>query len=191
MSVASAGKDREVPVFKKILISIVAVVLLLVVIGFALPRHVRIERSITIDRPASQVYAVVNSFEHFWEWSPWAGLDPALKQSVEGPRAGVGATLHWSGNDKVGTGTQVITASVENQSVTSDIDFGDMGTAKATFRLRPEGQRTNVSWDLDSDMGVGPVGHYVGLFLDRMVGPDYEKGLARLKVLVESQPAPQ
>jgi hypothetical protein len=173
---------------KKIVGSIVGLVLLLVVVGWLLPRHVRIERSIVIDRPASVIYATVNSFERFWDWSPWAGLDPNLKQSIEGPPSGVGATLHWSGNDKVGTGTQVITASVPDRSVTSDIDFGDMGTAKATFTLEPQGQGTRVTWDLDSDMGAGPIGRYFGPFLDRMVGPDYEKGLAQLKKLVESMP---
>jgi hypothetical protein len=175
-------------VVRKILVSVVGIVLLLLVVGWLLPRHVRIERSIVIERPPAAIYSTVNSFERFWDWSPWAGLDPNLKQSIEGPPVGVGATLHWSGNDKVGTGTQVITASVPDRSVTSDIDFGDMGTAQATFTLEPVANGTRVTWDLDSDMGAGPIGRYFGPFLDRMVGPDYEKGLAQLKKLVESMP---
>ncbi len=174
---------------RKLFGSLVGLVALLVVVGLLLPRHVRIERSIVIERPPAAIYSIVNSFGRFWDWSPWAGLDPNLKQSVEGPPSGVGATLHWSGNDKVGTGTQVITASVPDRSVTSDIDFGDMGTAKATFTLEPLANGTRVTWDLDSDMGAGPIGRYFGPFLDRMVGPDYEKGLAQLKKLVESMPS--
>jgi len=93
---------------KRILVAIVAVLLLAVVVGLLLPRQVRVERSISINRPASLVYAVVNSFQLFPKWSPWQDLDPNMHQSTEGPRDGVGAKLVWSGNDKVGTGTQLI-----------------------------------------------------------------------------------
>ncbi|MEZ5499117.1 MAG: SRPBCC family protein [Steroidobacteraceae bacterium] len=174
---------------KKIILSVVGIVVLLAVIGMLLPRQVHLERSIDIDRPASLVYATVNSFQRFAEWSPWADLDPNMTQSIEGPRTGVGAKLSWSGNDKVGTGTQVITASEANVSVDNDLDFGDMGKAKAGFRLTPAEGGTHVVWSMDADMGAGPVGRYFGLFMDKAVGADYEKGLARLKTLIEKLPA--
>ena len=173
---------------KKILVIVVIVVAVLAVIGFLLPRNTRVSRSITIDRPASMVFATVNSFQLFPKWSPWQDLDPNMRQTTEGARDGVGAKLVWSGNDKVGSGTQVITASTPNESVASDIDFGKMGVAKSALHLAPAGSATRVTWTLDIDMGASPVAHYFGLMMDRMIGKDYETGLNKLKTLVESMP---
>jgi len=174
---------------KKILaLFLVGIVILIAVIGLLLPRHVRVARSIAIDRPASLIYAVVNSFQLFPKWSPWQDLDPGMHQSAEGARDGVGAKLIWSGNDKVGSGTQLITASVPDRSVASDLSFGDMGAAKSMIALSPEGAMTRATWSLDIDMGANPIGHYIGLTMDGKLGPDFAAGLGKLKTLVESMP---
>jgi effector-binding domain-containing protein len=175
-------------VFKKILMVLVVVVVLIAVIGFLLPRHTVVKRSVTINRPASLVYATVNSFVLFPKWSPWQDLDPNMRQTTEGPRDGVGAKLIWKGNDKVGSGTQLITASTPDQSMASDLDFGDMGTAKSLVTLAPEGNLTRATWAVDMDMGANPIGHYIGLTMDGMLGKDFASGLGKLKVLVESMP---
>lgn len=173
---------------RKLLIGLIAVVVVLAVVGLILPRHVQVKRSVSIDRPASLVYAVVNSFVLFPKWSPWQDLDPNMKQTTEGPRDGVGAKLLWKGNDKVGTGTQTITVSTPNQSIASDLDFGEMGVAKSLVSLAPEGTATTVTWTVDVDMGANPIGHYFGLTMDGMLGKDFANGLAKLKTLVESMP---
>ena len=174
--------------FKKILVILGIVAAVLVIIGFILPRTAHVERTLTIDRPPSLLYATVNSFQLFPQWSPWQVLDPHMHQTTEGPREGVGAKLVWSGNDKVGTGTQTITASALNRSVASDLDFGKMGVAKSKIVLAPEAAGTRVTWMLDIDMGASPIGHYFGLLMDGMIGKDYESGLSRLKKLAESMP---
>jgi len=173
---------------KRILVTFVALLILLAVIGLLLPRNIRVERSVSIARPASLIYATVNSFQLFSQWSPWQNLDPNMRQTTEGARDGVGAKLVWAGNDKVGSGSQLITASTPDRSVASDIDFGKMGVAKSTIILVPQGASTRVTWTLDIDMGAGPIGHYFGLVMDRMIGKDYEKGLSKLKTLVEGMP---
>ncbi|HEX3915411.1 MAG TPA: SRPBCC family protein [Steroidobacteraceae bacterium] len=173
---------------KKILIGLAAAVLLLAVIGLILPRHVQVKRSVSIDRPASLVYAAINSFVLFPKWSPWQDLDPNMIQTTEGPRDGVGAKLLWKGNDKVGSGTQLITASTPDQSVASDLDFGEMGVAKSLMTLSADGNMTHVTWTVDVDMGANPIGHYIGLTMDGMLGKDFATGLARLKTLVEGMP---
>lgn len=173
---------------KRILVILVAVLIVLAIIGLLLPRNAHVERSVSIARPASLIYATVNSFQLFPKWSPWQNLDPNMRQTTEGARDGVGAKLVWSGNDKVGSGAQVITASTLNQSVTSDLDFGKMGVARSTILLAPQGSSTRVTWTVDIDMGAGPIGHYFGLSMDRMIGKDYEKGLSKLKTLVEGMP---
>lgn len=173
---------------KKVLLGLVAAVVVLAVVGLILPRHVQVKRSVSIDRPASLVYATVNSFALFPQWSPWQELDPHMSQTTQGPRDGVGAKLIWKGNDKVGSGTQTITATTSNQSIASDLDFGDMGVAKSLVTLAPDGNRTTVTWMVDVDMGANPVGHYFGLTMDGMLGKDFATGLGKLKTLVESMP---
>jgi effector-binding domain-containing protein len=174
--------------FKKILTVLVVIVVLFCVIGLLLPRHVVVKRSVTIDRPASLVFAVVNSFVLFPKWSPWQDLDPNMSQTTEGPRDGVGAKLLWKGNDKVGTGTQLITAATTDQSVASDLDFGEMGAAKSLMTFTPEGTATRATWTVDIDMGANPIGHYIGLTMDGALGKDFANGLSKLKTLLESMP---
>jgi effector-binding domain-containing protein len=173
---------------KKILVALVAIVILLAVVGLLLPRHVVVQRSVTINRPASLIYATVNSFVLFPKWSPWQDLDPHMTQTTEGPRDGVGAKLVWKGNDKVGSGTQVITASTPAQAVASDLAFDGMGVAKSLVTLTPEGATTRATWAVDVDMGANPVGHYIGLTMDGALGKDFASGLNKLKTLVESMP---
>jgi effector-binding domain-containing protein len=173
---------------KKILIALVAVLVIAVIVGLLLPRQVKVERAVVIDRPASLIFATVNSFQLFPRWSPWQDLDPNMHQTVEGPREGVGAKLIWTGNDKVGNGTQIITAATPDRSVASDLDFGSMGTAKSVMTLTPQGTSTKVAWSVLVDMGANPVGHYFGLMMDGMLGKDFATGLGKLKTLMESMP---
>jgi hypothetical protein len=174
---------------KKILGTVVVVVVVLVGVAYLLPRHVHVERSVVVDRPAGVVFQILNSFKHFQEWSPWVDYDPNAQVSYSGPESGVGAKMAWAGNDKVGKGSQLITASEPGTRVATDLDFGGMGSAKAAFVLKGDGGATRVTWLLDLDMGNGPIGRYMGLFMDGMIGKDYEKGLTRLKALAEKLPA--
>jgi effector-binding domain-containing protein/uncharacterized protein YndB with AHSA1/START domain len=154
-----------------------------------LPRQVHVERSIVIDAPHATVFALVDGYKQFNKWSPWAARDPNAKYTREGPEFGVGAKQSWVGDPKtVGSGSQEIVEIKPLELVKSRLDFGAQGLATAQFALAPESSATRVTWSLDSDMGAGPIGRYFGLMMDRMIGPDYEKGLAGLKALAESFP---
>jgi len=97
--------------------------------------------------------------------------------------------LSWSGDPKtVGSGSQEITESRPYDTVVTALDFGGKGKAIASFVLAGEGSGTKITWSLDADLGMSPIGRYFGLLFDKMVGPDYELGLANLKGLAESLP---
>ena len=103
-----------------------------------------------------------------------------------GPETGVGNVMDWmSEHPSVGNGRQEIREVVENERVQTTLNFGERGMAESWWLLVEEGQNTRVRWGLEADMGAGPVGRWIGLMMDRMVGPDYELGLARLRTLVE------
>ena len=165
------------------------VVIVLVGAAYFLPRDVHVTRSIAIDRPADAVFPFLNSLRRFNEWSPWRDIDPNVTNVFSGAETGVGAHMAWVGNSKVGSGAQTITESVENARVLVDLTFGDRGVAKASWLLSPAGEGVRVEWTLDSTVGDNPIGRYMGLFMDRMMGPDYERGVANLKQRVESNGA--
>lgn len=160
-----------------------------VAVAFFLPRVVTVERSTMISAPAEKVFPFVNNLHRANEWSPWAERDPAMKQTFEGPDEGVGAKMSWTSDDpNVGSGTQEIVESAPNERVRVALDFGDMGNGTAGFTLTPDGDGTKVVWDFRTDLGNNPVARYFGLMFDTWIGADYEKGLAKLKSQVESQP---
>jgi effector-binding domain-containing protein len=182
--------------FRKILYSIVISIIIFIIIGFLLPRHVHIERSIEIERPASTVFVLLNSYETFTSWSPWAERDPLTQYVFSGPDSGVGARMSWSGDPRlVGTGWQEITKSQPYSRVEMHLDFEQQGAADSYFQIDEMLSGVHLTWGFDTDLveGQGLFGgllaRYFGLFFDKWIGTDYEQGLARLKVFAESLPA--
>lgn len=172
--------------FRNILIGLVSLVAVLAIVGMFLPRFVSVERDIVVNAAPDAVYPHVNSLQAFSEWSPWGGIDPDMVVTYSGPDEGVGNVMEWtSDHPNVGNGRQEILEVVENESVRTALDFGDMGTAEAWWRLTPDGDGTRVVWGLTADMGSGPIGRWFGLMMDRMVGVDYERGLDLLQATVE------
>ena len=175
--------------FRKVLLGIGGLLILLTLVAYLLPRNVHVERSTVIAAPRATVFTIVNSFTHFNKWSPWAALDPTAKYTFEGPVAGVGARMSWVGEPStMGSGSQIITASTPWETVTTDIDFGPQGKATGRFTLTAQGPATHVVWALDTDLGMNPVSRYFGLMFESMVGKDFERGLAGLKKLAEGLP---
>ncbi|HET7717959.1 MAG TPA: SRPBCC family protein [Bauldia sp.] len=171
-------------------IAIVAVVALAIIVAFFLPRHAVVARSTEVAAPPSAVFAIVSDLRRFNEWSPWADIDPETVYTFTGPIDGVGQTLNWESSDeRVGAGSMSIAGLEPDRRVDLAIDFGDRGTALASLVLDAAGPGTKVTWNFDSDLGFNPIARYFGMMMDGMIGPDYEKGLARLKAVAEAPPA--
>ncbi len=176
-------------ILKKFALAIVALIAVLFAVGLVLPKTAHVERSIVIEAPPVMVFTVLNGFRQFSRWSPWADIDPNATTTLEGPEAGVGSKMSWSGNAEVGTGSQEILESTPHSLIRLRLTFGDFpGDFLATYTLAPEGAGTRVTWGFDADYGSSVMGRYFGLLSDSMLGPDYEKGLGRLKAFVESLP---
>lgn len=174
---------------KKLVIGLVALILLLAGIGLLLPQQQRIERSITLAAKPATAFVFLNGFRNFNKWSPWAALDPSTQYSYEGPLIGVGAKQSWSSqNPSVGSGSQEITAVTANESITIKLMLPDMNPSVVTQTLTPEGEGSKLVWAMQADLGSNPVNRWFGLVLDKLIGPDYEKGLAKMKPLIEALP---
>jgi effector-binding domain-containing protein len=169
---------------------------LLLVAAYFMPDKAHGERSIVIDRAPSLVFAAVNGYRGFNNWSPWAKLDPNAVYTRSGPETGVGARLAWKGNSEVGEGVQEIRISEPYTRVQTALDFGPMGQGQSTFSLVPVGEATRLAWSFDSELPLGLnsklpwnlVGRLMGPWIGEEVGKDYEHGLSSLKALLEAMP---
>ena len=172
-------------VLKRVIIGLVTLIVLIVVTGFLLPRQVHVERSIVINAPQAQLFEALNSFKRFNEFSPWAALDPNTQYTYEGPESGVGARMSWVSSDPdLGSGTNEIVESRAPDLIRTRLNFGGQ-PAEATFTFAPSDGATRVTWGFDGDLGNNPIMRFVGLMFDKWIGSDYEKGLARMKQVME------
>ncbi|WP_251358103.1 SRPBCC family protein [Kangiella sp. TOML190] len=174
---------------KWLLIIIALLVVSLAVIAFFLPKTSHVERSITINATQDAVFNQVNSFKNFNQWSPWADKDPNATYSYSGPEAGVGNKMSWSSDKpEVGQGSQEIIESQYPKKVKTKLLFGDdPNPGFATFSIEEISfDQTRLTWSFDADFSESLVGRYFGLMMDSMLGPDYEKGLSRLRQLLEN-----
>ncbi len=178
-------------VFKYLFFALLFLVILFFAYGFFfLEDKVQVTRSIKIDRPAKMVFKAVNSMHDFNQWSPWAKLDPNAKYQFAGPANGVGSKMSWQGNEEVGSGRQEIIASNPHEMVKVELYFDGQGDdpSWATYQIKDMGDSSEISWIFDADFKGNIMGRYFGMMMDRMLGPQYEKGLQNLKTWVESQP---
>jgi hypothetical protein len=172
---------------RKLLASVVALLVGFVVVAAMQPSEFRVARSAVIAAPAAEVFAEVNDL-HRWEaWSPYVKRDPAMQKRYEGAPAGIGAVYAWSGNGEVGEGRATIVESRPNELVRVRLEFVRpfAATSTAEFAFRPSGEATAVTWSLAGTNGL--VAKAMGLLvdMDAMIGGDFETGLAAMKATVE------
>ena len=172
---------------QKLLYGVAALLLLLIIVGFALPQTHRVEVEIEIDAQPATVFALVNDFRRFSHWAPWTDTDPNARFLFSGASHGEGAIMTWDGAI-IGSGTQMITASRPYEHVGIVMSPGEPGEARSWFNLTPGVGTTLVSWGFEADYGMNIVGRYFASMLGSVVARDYQDGLLRLKELAESLP---
>ena len=150
-----------------------------------------VERSVLVDAPPERVHPHIADFHRWTAWSPWEGVDPALERHYTGPDSGLGAGYAWSGNRKAGRGRMEVTESVPPSLVRVDLRFEKPFRAHndTWFRIEPHGTGCRVTWTMTGRTTAAT--RLMGLLtsMDRLLGPDFEKGLARLRAVSEATPA--
>jgi len=175
---------------KIILIALAVIVVVLIVIVALQPSEYRVARSTTISAPPAAVFAQVNDF-HKWEaWNPWGKIDPAMKQAYEGAPAGIGAIYTWTGNKEVGEGRMTITESCPSELIRITLEFFKpfAATNTAEFTFKPEGNQTAVTWSMFGEKNFMAKVIHLFMSMDKMIGGQFEKGLADMKSIVEAAP---
>ena len=153
------------------------------------PDTFRVQRSTVIHAPPESIQPHIANFRAWVNWSPYEKLDPAMKKTFSGPESGPGAVYAWEGNKKAGEGRMEMRESSPTR-VTIQLDFTRPFEAHnmTTFTLQPRGDRTEVTWAMDGPQPFMQKVMCVFINMDRLVGKDFETGLANLKALAEGQP---
>ena len=181
------------------MLTIVAVAAVIVAIAVAVvlilaatkPDRFSVQREITVRAPAEKVFPLINDFHRWVAWSPWEHRDPVLKRSYSGAESGKGAVYGWDGNKNVGSGRMEILESSVASKIVIQLDFLKPFEAHNTaeFTMLPQGDGSNATTDINWQMhGPAPfMSKVMQVFMnvDRMVGKDFEIGLANLKRLTE------
>ncbi len=170
-------------------IAIVVVVLIAGVLLFAAtkPDTFRVERSASIKATPEKIFAILNDFKQWGAWSPWEKKDPAMKRNFGATTSGKGATYGWEGNKDVGAGSMTITESTPFSKLAINLDFLKPFEAHnvAEFTLTAQGDTTLVTWAMHGPANYMTKIIHVFMNMDKMVGPDFEAGLANLKAVAE------
>ena len=171
------------------IIGIVVVVLIagVLILAATKPDTFRVQRAASIKAPPEKVFALISDFRRWDAWSPWEKKDPAMKRTFSAATSGEGATYAWEGNKEVGQGSMQIVESVPPRKIALKLDFIKPFEAHntVTFMLDAKDGATNVTWAME-----GPVPYlakivHVFVDMDRMVGKDFEAGLANLRASAE------
>jgi len=163
---------------------IIAIVLIL---AMTKPDTFRVERAATVNAPAEKVFPLISDFRQWMNWSPWEGRDPAMKRSYSGAERGKGAVYAWEGNKNVGCGCMEILEASSPSKIVIKLDFLKPFEAHNTaeFTMLPQGGLTSVVWVMHGPAPFMSKVMHVFMNMDRMIGKDFEAGLANLKTISE------
>src|SRR5688500_8639371 len=177
---------------KKVLIGLAALVAILLVVVATRPDTYHVERSTKIEAPPEIIFASVNDFRAFPEWSPWEKRDPNMKRTISTPSAGVGATYAWEGNKDVGKGKMTLTESQAPNHTKERLEFLEPfpSVADTGFKIKAEGgNAATVTWYMDGKSNFMGKAMSLVMDMDQMIGKDFEEGLANLKRVAEAKRA--
>ncbi len=151
------------------------------------PNTFRVERNLTIKAPAAKIFPYVNDFRRGPEWSPWEEGDPTMKRTYIGAKVGKGAVYEWAGNKEVGKGRLETVESIENKYVKIAMHFIEPmeGDSSTEYILTPTGEGTNVKWVMSGPMNYVSKVMCIFFDMDKMIGNQFDKGLAKLRTLAE------
>lgn len=169
----------------KILKYLVGILVLVLAVGFLLPSTYSAERSVTINAPVDKVFPLVANHKEWKRWSVWNQRDPNMQMTYSGPEMAAGSKWSWKSKSE-GNGGMEFSAVEPNKRVGYILTMEDMTPATGELKFTPVGAATRVSWDINGNAGMNPVFRWFGLFMDKMIGPDFEAGLNNLKKLAEA-----
>lgn len=173
--------------FINILLVLLAIIVILVIFIALRSNDFRVTRKVTIAAPPAAVFPHVNDLHKWAAWSPWEKFDPAMNKSYNGPPAGVGSAYSWSGNNKIGEGSMIITESRPSELIRIKLEFVRpfKGSNDVDFTFVPQGNQTAVTWNMVGKLNFFTKAFHLFVNMDKMIGGQFAEGLANLKRVSE------
>ena len=172
----------------RIVVIVVALLLVVVAAGWLQPSHYQVERAIVTQAKPEKLYGIVADLRTWEDWTAWnKELDPTITRTFSGPASGVGSVMAWDGK-KTGQGEFKFTDATPPNKLVYSLSFEHgkyQSTGAFTIETNPKG--TVVRWSNEGDLGSNPISRWMGLFMDRLMGDDFAKGLTKLKERAEAK----
>lgn len=151
------------------------------------PDTFRFQRSITIAASPDKIHPLINDMRRFNTWNPYNKKDPAMKTTYRGPQAGPGAAYDFDGDGNVGKGTIQIIEPSGPSTVSMRLDMTAPMNASnlIDFTLHPHASGTQVTWAMHGPSPFVTKVMHTLFNMDKMIGRDFDAGLADLKTLAE------
>jgi hypothetical protein len=152
------------------------------------PNTFRVARSLAVNAPADRIFPLIADFHEWAKWSPYEKMDPAMKRSYGGPASGKGASYAWDGNAQAGAGKMEILDAAAPTRVLIKLDFSKPfeGHNQAEFTIAPSGGGATVTWAMTGPVPFMMKAMHLVMSMDKLVGGQFEEGLANLKRVSES-----
>lgn len=173
---------------KKLLLILIGLFIIVTVVGLFLPSSYEVERSLVIQGDAAAIFPYINNLQKWQEWTPWNKENyKELEQTYSGPAEGVGAKSEWT-DPGTGSGKIEIKTSDPAKGITYDLAFADYSPSKGSIEMEKVAGGVKVTMGMEGDLGNNPYRKYVGLLMDRTMGGEFQKGLDKLKGIIEKRP---
>lgn len=187
----SPGKRRILNIALYLLIGLIVIVVALAIVVAMQPNEFKISRSMKMDAAPEVIFPHVNQFAAWEAWSPYERLDPNMSKVLEGPTAGQGAVMQWSGNGNAGAGSTTIVKSEPNESIQIDLEMTKPMQCHndVLFTFQPEGSTTVVTWSMSGKVNFMAKFFHLIFDVDKMCGDQFIEGLTNLKEISEKQAA--
>lgn len=172
--------------FKKIIIGLSVLILIVLAAAALQPGTYSVTRSIAIKAPPEKIQPLISDFHQWTLWSPWEHLDPGMTRTFSGAPKDLGAVYAWQGNREVGAGRmEVISLTPSKVGIKLDFYVPVHSSSLTDFVLEPKGDITQVTWTMSGKTDY--VAKLMGIFvsMDSMIGPAFDSGLSKLKAVAE------
>jgi len=172
----------------KIFYWVLGIITFLVIVSFLLPKTYKVERTVFIKSNPAVIYGLTSNFQQWHLWVPWTKeVDSSAVFEMVGEPAKVGTSWKWRGK-VLGNGEMIVAQLKQDQLIAYDLAFNKgQYQSKGKIDIENQGDSSKVSWTDEGDLGYNPMNRYMGLFMGRLMGPDFEKGLAKLKTIAEER----
>lgn len=174
---------------RRLFVAVLVLAATLLVAGLLLPAEQVVQRSLTMAHAPERIWPLLAEPLAWNRWSPWFARDPNMKIVYDGAPSGVGARWRWN-SESEGSGHMQIIGAVAPRHLDYAVSFGTMGEAVGKFVLEPTPEGTRLIWRMHSNAGMNPIARWLGLGLERWVGPDLEQGLRNINRVLAPQGQP-